>query len=411
MSIFIAMSGRLNAKARWFILFLAIAFVMPIAVSEPVYAENFFQRLFKGFKKKKKVEKPRVKRKKKKVARKKKVVPIVKKAENAIRILVVGDFFASALSKSLKAKFAKNPNVLIQSKIKNASGFVRDDHYNWPVELPAIVEKQKPDLLVIMMGINDRQQMRFNDEKIALRSPEWDVAYQKKVVAFNEVIRDTNLPYIWMGLPPIKSTKASADMIFFNETFRSTVNFNAVDSGSSPYVDIWDGFADELGNFVRSGPDVNGKLVRLRLNDGINFSRGGRAKLAFYAEKAIRKFFPAGFDLTDDAKKEKIAIKKILIDPRTTGRTEIISLNELNLTTDQLIGSKEDFAAIEAAALKAKKNDKKIIQPNVLRMSNVGLHKLESSKDALKSAPLVTPKGLYKAEESALKRADYFTAR
>ncbi len=51
------------------------------------------------------------------------------------------------------------------------------------------------------------------------------------------------------------------------------------------FVDIWDGFVDEGGEFVITGSDINGQPVRLRGQDGVSFTAAGKRKLAFYAEK------------------------------------------------------------------------------------------------------------------------------
>ena len=45
----------------------------------------------------------------------------------------------------------------------------------------------------------------------------------------------------------------------------------------------------EAGNYITSGPDVEGQVRQLRTGDGINFTRAGRMKLAFYVELEIRR--------------------------------------------------------------------------------------------------------------------------
>ena len=61
------------------------------------------------------------------------------------------------------------------------------------------------------------------------------------------------------------------------------------EAAGGTFVDVWDGFVDEAGKFVITGSDVNGQQVRLRGSDGINLTKAGKRKLAFYAEKDIRK--------------------------------------------------------------------------------------------------------------------------
>ena len=40
-------------------------------------------------------------------------------------------------------------------------------------------------------------------------------------------------------------------------------------------MDIWDGFVDENGAYVSTGPDINGQPARLRAGDGINLTKAG----------------------------------------------------------------------------------------------------------------------------------------
>jgi hypothetical protein len=48
------------------------------------------------------------------------------------------------------------------------------------------------------------------------------------------------------------------------------------------YVDIWDGFVDEAGQFSPQGPDYEGQIRRLRTSDGVYFTKFGARKLADY---------------------------------------------------------------------------------------------------------------------------------
>ena len=73
-------------------------------------------------------------------------------------------------------------------------------------------------------------------------------------------------------------------MLAFNDIYRK-----AAEGAGAEFVDIWDGFVDENGAYVSTGPDINGQPVRLRAGDGINLSKAGKRKVAFYAEKPLNK--------------------------------------------------------------------------------------------------------------------------
>lgn len=209
---------------------------------------------------------------------------MVQKAADARTVLVVGDFIASGLAEGLDAAFAENAGVKIVVRSNGSSGLVREDVYNWPAQIKSLIETEKPAAVIVMLGSNDRQQMRVDDVREQPRSENWNKEYERRTDALGKAIASTKVPYLWVGMPPFRVAKMTTDMLAFNDIYRS-----AAESHGGEFVDIWDGFVDENGAFVISGPDINGQAVRLRTDDGINVSKAGKRKLAFYAEKPLLK--------------------------------------------------------------------------------------------------------------------------
>ncbi len=71
-------------------------------------------------------------------------------------------------------------------------------------------------------------------------------------------------------------------MAFLNTLFKEKA-----EAAGMRFVDVWDGFAGEDGKFVLRGPDMDGQVRQLRSGDGINFTKSGRRKLAFYVERDL----------------------------------------------------------------------------------------------------------------------------
>ncbi|WP_217572384.1 DUF459 domain-containing protein [Mesorhizobium sp. GbtcB19] len=232
------------------------------------------------------VEKPRPKPKKKPKPRPpaEPETPIVEKANDARVVLVVGDFLAGGLAEGLDTAFADNPAVKIVARANGSSGFVRDDVYNWPVEVKSLIETEKPAAVVVMLGSNDRQQMKVGDVREQPRSENWTKEYERRTDALGKALQDSKVPFLWVGMPAFRVSKMNSDMLAFNDIYHS-----AAQSHGGEFVDVWDGFVDENGAFVTSGPDINGQPVRLRSDDGINVTKAGKRKLAFYTEKPLAK--------------------------------------------------------------------------------------------------------------------------
>ncbi|MEZ2329470.1 DUF459 domain-containing protein [Mesorhizobium sp. RCC_202] len=210
--------------------------------------------------------------------------PIVEKTTDAKVVLVVGDFMASGLAEGLDTAFADNPAVRIVVRSNGSSGFARDDFYNWPVEIKSLIETEKPAAVIVMLGSNDRQQMKVGDVREQPRSENWTKEYERRTDALGKAIQDAKVPFLWVGMPAFGVTKMNSDMLAFNDIYHS-----AAQSHGGEFVDVWDGFVDENGAFVTSGPDINGQPVRLRSDDGINVTKAGKRKLAFYTEKPLAK--------------------------------------------------------------------------------------------------------------------------
>ena len=94
---------------------------------------------------------------------------------------------------------------------------------------------------------------------------------------------------VWIGLPPMKNSKISDDLVAMNEIYKESVQRNG-----GAYVDIWPGFVDDENRYTPDGPDVDGEPAKLRTNEGIFFTRAGSRKVAFFADTEIKRILGAG---------------------------------------------------------------------------------------------------------------------
>jgi hypothetical protein len=250
---------------------------------------------------------------------------VVTKSENAAKVLVVGDFMAGGLHWGLDQAYAGNPDAVIIDKTNGLSGMVREDVVNWPEAVGSYIDELKPAIVVMQVGMNDRQQMRIADAKVQKLAPPWKTEYDRRVAAVVKAVRDRNIPLIWVGLPPVKTPAMNTDYLVFNEIFRA-----GTEAAGGKFIDVWDGFTNAEGQFVSAGPDINGQIVRLRNSDGINMTRAGMSKLAFYVEREIRRMIGMGAQsqiASLTGLDSPAAALEPQYDPATTGRTIVIGLD------------------------------------------------------------------------------------
>ncbi len=277
-------------------------------------------------------------RKKRTSTKSKKQTVQAEKLENARTILVIGDFMAKSLSDGLRTAFNKAPGVVVLRRSNGSSGLVRDDYYDWPEKLPVVLDEVKPSIVIIMVGSNDRQEIRQGRNRISVRSEKWVSDYSSRVESMAKAVRSRNIPLLWVGIPPYKSASMSADMLAINGIVRKVV-----EDQQGEFIDIWDGFVDEGGKFVYTGSDIIGQQVRLRTSDGIRMTRAGRRKLAFYVEKPLRRL------LGDDANEGIASLSsEILLTLPAAGEpksTIVVRTNPIGLSDPALDGSTELLGA------------------------------------------------------------------
>jgi uncharacterized protein len=250
-------------------------------------------------------------------------------------ILVIGDSLADWLGYGLEETFADTPEVGIVRKIKPTSGLIRyegrADGPDWAQAVKDMLATEKPAAIVVMLGINDRLPLRERapdkekekDKKGAATAPstdstaepattpdaeqpgsvvaaerdrrsptgyyefhsdKWAEHYEKRVDDMIAALKSKGVPVIWVGLPAVRGAKSTSDMSYLDELYRARA-----EKAGIVYVDPWDGFVDDKGQFVVQGPDFEGQIRRLRTGDGVNFTKAGAEKLARYAEHDLRR--------------------------------------------------------------------------------------------------------------------------
>lgn len=216
-------------------------------------------------------------------------VKMIEKEPDAKTVLVVGDSLAIDLAKALDRFYASETQLAIVSKGVGSSGFVRDDYFDWNAAIDDYLTNQPFDLLVVAIGINDRQEIRAADGRHQPLTPGWRLEYEQRLNSFLSKVSEAQKPVVWMGLPPMRKTSYSKAMSQISSMHRLAAFANGAE-----YVDIYERFVDDDGNYSSYGPDLNGQNVLMRKSDGIHLSSAGSDKVAFFIDKVVKQFYRGG---------------------------------------------------------------------------------------------------------------------
>jgi uncharacterized protein len=251
-------------------------------------------------------------------------------------VLVIGDSLADWLGYGLEEAMTDTPQGGIVRKIRPYSGLVRyearADAPDWSQAVKDVLAPEKPSAIVVMLGTNDRLPLRDRapPPKSATPTPQgqggatpatppaaeatppdadqppaaneaqrrppppggnyefhtdkWAELYAKRIDEMIAALKSKGVPVLWVGLPAIRGTKSTSDMLYLDELYRARA-----EKAGIVYVDIWDGFVDDQGRYAQQGPDFQGQTRRLRTYDGVNFTKSGAEKLAHYVEHELRR--------------------------------------------------------------------------------------------------------------------------
>jgi uncharacterized protein len=214
--------------------------------------------------------------------------PEVTYVEPAMHVAVFGDQLAESVADGLEAAFEDVDDILVVQDTKTEGAIARPGQ-DWPKIIQDFLEEDKKVAFVVLMfGANERQPIEEAEVSHEPFSGRWTELYRHRLEAVFRILNERRVPFVWVGAPPMKDDRFSADVLSLNERVRA-----AVQSAGGAFVDIWAGFVDDKNAYVASGPDVDGKVTRLRASNGVNFTEAGGRKAAHFAEAELKRLIAA----------------------------------------------------------------------------------------------------------------------
>lgn len=201
-------------------------------------------------------------------------------------IVVLGDSLGSDLSRGLSDTFGSDADIDVIDATSDDAGLVQFDAAAWGETLDDAVGKAgHADAAVVVVGSLDRQSLTdLHGSAAQVGSEAWLAAYGERAERVVAVFKDRHIPLIWIGLPIARDTDQAQFFASLNTVLRDHVA-----RAGATFVDSWEAFTAENGQYDASGPDVNGQQSRLRRNDGLHFTRAGARKLASFVEADLRQ--------------------------------------------------------------------------------------------------------------------------
>ena len=203
------------------------------------------------------------------------------------RILIIGDAMGGGMGGGLTRMAATDVGYEVVNRYNEASALSRPDRYDWAAAVPKMMEGKNFSAAVVLIGLNDRQDIRTPNARLIFNSPEWIAAYKANVDSVIDALLAQKVKVIWLGQPPMGDPAYDADMQII-----SNLQKERAIAKSIAFVDLRAPFLGPDGNYNQHGPDDTGVDQKLRQNDGVTFFKLGNNRIGQLVLAALKNGAP-----------------------------------------------------------------------------------------------------------------------
>ena len=205
-----------------------------------------------------------------------------------VRVLIIGDSMAATdFGRELQKKLRRRDKTKCFRKGKSSTGLARPDFYDWMSEGKRQIRKTKPDVVIVIVGGNDGQDLIDKAKKkrrIFWRGKKWEASYAQRINDFVTLLKEPERHVLWLELPAMDRQRLERKLKLIREVQKAAIE----DIGDrTHYVRTAQHFYDSSGKLIRKIRDLKKrKKVPLRQEDGIHFSLAGSK---YFADRVFKQ--------------------------------------------------------------------------------------------------------------------------
>jgi hypothetical protein len=198
------------------------------------------------------------------------------------QVQVVGDWLAEGLMAGLGEAFSTGPGVVVSKKRYDLPALILNRTDSDLNALEQAFANDPSHIAIVMLGAQDRYNV--GPRQASGQQGDWRNEYGARVDRVMKILRKGGRAVYWVGLPNMRRWQDNERAQLMNDVFRERAYLNGV-----RYIDAYASFIDEGGGYSDYGPDITGKVARLRDTDGVHFTDIGYRKLAHFVERDLRR--------------------------------------------------------------------------------------------------------------------------
>lgn len=199
------------------------------------------------------------------------------------QVQVVGDWLAEGLLGGLGEALSANPvGAQLGRKRYELTSIMRRRFENDLGDLEKSLADSHAHIVIVMLGVQDRYTL--SNRNLSTGNAKWSEEFAGRVDQLIKSLKKDGRAVYWVGLPTMRRWTDNERAQIMNKIIRERAYLNG-----ARYIDAYASFVDESGGYSDYGPDITGKVRRLRYNDGVHFTSAGYRKLAHFVERELRR--------------------------------------------------------------------------------------------------------------------------
>ncbi|MBV1858489.1 MAG: DUF459 domain-containing protein [Nannocystaceae bacterium] len=193
------------------------------------------------------------------------------------KVLILGDsLIATGFGALLERSLDAHPQVTCYRKGKSSSGLARPDFFDWMAEAKRQVDLRKPDLVVVLMGGNDGQDLTHRNKKagrrVTWKHENWEASYRERMDSFLAQVTAPDRDIVWLGMPTMGLRSLEKKLVTIRGVQKAAVEAHESASyvETAPFVSNEDG-----GMLTHAVVGSRKKKKAIRADDKIHFTMAG----------------------------------------------------------------------------------------------------------------------------------------
>lgn len=196
------------------------------------------------------------------------------------KLLILGDSMAATdFGRALEKLLKKNRRFAPKRRGKSATGLARPDFFDWTKEARRLLKRHKPEVVVVILGGNDGQDLitvpAGSARRVVWDSKRWRPGYAARVRDFATLLRADGRQLVWLELPLMEKRSLERKL----QIIRAIQRGELAGLPGVTYLPTRQHLTKEDGR-LRRWLRVGKRRKAWRQDDGIHFTLDGAKRFA-----------------------------------------------------------------------------------------------------------------------------------